>query len=305
MKKILSYIFIIISLILLIFFGIRKNKNTSTLRDDKRDFSISDTLSIDKIIIENRSLEKLILQRNRQQTEWSLNDTLIANPYSINLLLKTIKEMQIKQPIARSALENVIKRMAIQNTKVDFFKNNKKIKTIYIGGETADQLGTFMMIEGATEPYIVHIPGFNGYLSSRFSCKEQLWRSKKIFPKQIKTVTYKKNNSKIGYSNSQKKIQNIYCEKFITNNKNLEKDIKSRTPFITIEISTETGSKEHLYCIRKKTVNKIKYKNQEYDEERFYGLINNTIMLIQYKQFKEIGLSDEVKKIFMPWYENQ
>ncbi|MAQ69536.1 MAG: hypothetical protein CMD23_00380 [Flavobacteriales bacterium] len=305
MKKILSYIFIIISLILLIFFGIRKNKNTSTLRDDKRDFSISDTLSIDKIIIENRSLEKLILQRNRQQTEWSLNDTLIANPYSINLLLKTIKEMQIKQPIARSALENVIKRMAIQNTKVDFFKNNKKIKTIYIGGETADQLGTFMMIEGATEPYIVHIPGFNGYLSSRFSCKEQLWRSKKIFPKQIKTVTYKKNNSKIGYSNSQKKIQNIYCEKFITNNKNLEKDIKSRTPFITIEISTETGSKEHLYCIRKKTVNKIKYKNQEYDEERFYGLINNTIMLIQYKQFKEIDLSDEVKKIFMPWYENQ
>jgi len=27
-------------------------------------------------------------------------------------------------------------------------------------------------------------------------------------------------------------------------------------------------------------------------------------MLIQYKQFKEVGLSDEVKKIFMPWYEN-
>ena len=98
--------------------------------------------------------------------------------------------MRIKHPIARSALENIIKRMSIQNTKVDIFQNNKQVKTIYIGGETADQLGTFMMIEGAKEPYVVYIPGFNGYLSSRFSCQEHLWRDKKIFHKKIKTAKY-------------------------------------------------------------------------------------------------------------------
>ncbi len=303
MKKILLYILIIISLILLVFVGIIKDRN-STLRDDKREFAISDTLSIDKIILENRSLEKLTLQRNKRETKWTLNDTLIANPYSINLLLKTIKEMQIKNPIARSGLENVFKRMAIQNTKVVFFQNNKKIKTIYIGGETADQLGTFMMIEGAEEPYVVHIPGFNGYLSSRFSCKEHLWRSKKIFHQQLQTVTYIKNDTEIGHSNNPQKLENIYCEKFITDNQILQNDIKSRIPFIIIEISTETGSKENLYCIRKKTVNKLKYKHQEYDEERFYGLINNTIMLIQYKQLKNVGLSEEVEKVFMPWDKN-
>lgn len=304
MKKILLYILIVISLILLIFLGIRNNKHTSTLRDDKRDFAISDTLSIDKIILKNRSLETIILQRNKQKTKWTLNDTLIANPYSINLLLKTSKEMKVKNPIARSGLENVIKRMAIQNTKVDFFKNNKKTKTIYIGGETADQLGTFMMIEGAKEPYVVHIPGFNGYLSSRFSCKEHLWRSKKIFNQKIQTVTYVKNDMKMEHNNISKKIENIYCEKFITDNQNLQNEIKSRVPFITIEISTATNEQKKLYCIRKKTVNKIKYEHQEYDQERFYGLLNNTIMLIQYKQFKDIDLSDEVKKIFMPWHEN-
>ena len=45
--------------------------------------------------------------------------------------------------------------MAIQNTRVDVFRKNKKIKTIYVGGETMDQLGTFMMLKDAKEPYIV------------------------------------------------------------------------------------------------------------------------------------------------------
>ena len=85
----------------------------------KRNFSINDTLLIDKIILENRNLEKVILKRNKITSQWNLNDSLIANQSSINLLLKTIKEMRIKQPIARTALQNIIKRMAIQNTKVD------------------------------------------------------------------------------------------------------------------------------------------------------------------------------------------
>ena len=135
--------------------------------------------------------------------------------------------MRIKNPVARSALNNVIKRMAVQNTKVTIYSNNGDMKTLFIGGETADQLGTFMMIDGAKEPYVIHIPGFNGYLSSRFNCKEDLWRDKKLFD----------NNSKIYYNiqatnlNSSdpnqwieidaSKVKNTYCE---NSNKDLLKN---------------------------------------------------------------------------------
>ena len=132
---------IIIILVILIFIGYQKDKINSSIREDKRNFSITDTLSIDQIKLENRNLETISLYRD--EGKWILNDTLIANPYTINLLLKTVKEMRIKQPVARSALNNVIKNMGIQNTRVDFFVKKKKIKTLYIGGETADQLGTF------------------------------------------------------------------------------------------------------------------------------------------------------------------
>ena len=54
------------------------------------------------------------------------------------------------------------------------------------------------------------------------------------------------------------------------------------------------GNKQVLSCVRKKPVNKEKYKNNKYDQERFYGIINNTVMLIQYKQFQNFFLNEKL-----------
>ena len=305
MRKLYLYITIIFILTLILYKGIQNHEKTSSLRPDKRTFSIIDTLSINKLILTNKNLEKVILQRKSQDRQWELNDSLIANQYLINLVLKTIKEMKVKQPVARSALKNVIQRMAIQNTKVEIFQNSKKTKTIYIGGETQDQLGTFMMIEGAKEPYITHIPGFNGYLSSRFSCKEHLWKSKQIFTKNIQDahlIIKEENNNIYKYSITNTQMLNkIYCESFLT--KNIEfspHEIINRQPFCEIKTSNQNGTSATLYCIRKKPVNKEKYKYDKYDKERFYGVMNHQLMLIQYQQFQELIKSELISQDFMP-----
>mgnify|MGYP001319369224 CR=1 FL=1 len=305
MKKTHFYLASIIVLILLMLIFINKNQSKSSLRFDKRNFAIEDTVSINQIILQNRNLEKITLTRETDQNQWVLNDSIPANQYLINLLLKTMKEMRVKQPIARAALTNIIKRMAIQHTKVEIFQNDKKMKTIYVGGETQDQLGTFMMIEGAVEPYIMHIPGFNGYLSSRFSCKKELWRSKKVFAHNIKTAKYRFENELNIINVSNNNIQNltqIYCESYLANNDNFSiNDIKKRQPFVTITTITEDNKIEEFYCIRKKPVNKNKYAEHKYDRERFYGVINNTLMLIQYKQLNEFIESEAIVDNFTPW----
>ena len=118
MRKFYFYIVIIIILISLIIIGKDNHGQTSSLREDKRNFSIADTTLITQITLENRSLEKIKLFRNHK--ECVLNDALKANKYLINLLLKTVKEMRVKRPVSRAALPNIIKRMAIQNIKVIF-----------------------------------------------------------------------------------------------------------------------------------------------------------------------------------------
>ena len=177
----------------------------------------------------------------------------------------------------------------------------KKIKTIYIGGETADQLGTYMMISGAKEPYIVHIPGFNGYLSSRFLCKKEAWRSKKIFTKKVTKASYQLDKDQKIEINKKNFIflDSIYCEKYIDNILNIE-EIKTRKPFLTLKTFSEDSKEQILYCIRKKPVNKEKYANDKFDKERFYLLHNETLTLIQYSQFKELIKSENIMKDFLP-----
>ena len=307
MKKIYFYILFICFLTGLIIIGLRQNRNTSSIRVDKRNFSTTDTASVYQIILENRNLETIKLSRHIKKNTWILNDSIIANQYLIDLLLKTIKEMKIKNPIARSALPNIIQRMAIQNTRLEIFQNKKKPKVIYIGGETPDQLGTYMMLEGAKEPYVIHIPGFNGYLSSRFSCKERLWRDKKIFTNKIVSAKYILNNSMEMTSSyiiakNIDELHTIHCESFLTSNTQFNtNEIKNRTPFFEIEIINKNGENEILRCIRKKPVNKEKYQDHKYDRERFYGIKDNAIMLIQYKQFENFLISESILDSFMPW----
>jgi len=301
MKKISLYILIIITLIIFVTIGNRNANQNSSLRLDARNFAIPDTNSITKITLKNRNLDYIELLRT--DSKWILNDSLIANQNLINIVLKTIKEVRIKSPIARAALPNIIKRMAIQNTELNIFKKNKKIKTIYIGGETPDQLGTFMMIHGAKEPYIMHIPGFNGYLSSRFSCNENIWKSKRIFNQKIKQAEYNFQNT-MDYIEIKNlpEINNIYCESFLSNNENFKiNNIINRKPFLTLRTMDTEGNVTTLHCIRKNPVNKEKYKEHKYDRERFYGFSKNSLMLIQYKQFQKIFQQESVKDKFMPW----
>ena len=300
MKKQYFYVLIIIILILVVFLG-RKNQQQYSSRSDKINFATSDTNLITKITLENKNLEKIKLHRNNG--DWILNDSLKANRELVNLALKTIKEMRIKRPISKAALPHVIKRMAIQNTELNIFQKNKKIKTIYIGGETPDQLGTFMMIHGAKEPYIIHIPGFNGYLSSRFSCKENVWTSKKIFSNIPISAQYTfENQTHTIQTLNLKELNDMHCESFLTNNQHFNiNEIKSRTSFFTLETIKNNGEKQILHCIRKKPVNKEKYRSHQYDRERFYGLLDNNLMLIQYKQFELFIKKESIENKFMPW----
>ena len=95
--------------------------------------------------------------------------------------------MKIKYPVSESMHNSVIKDLATQGVKLELYSGDKFLmKTIYIGGETADFLGTYMMIDGSERAYVVHLPGFNGFLSPRFNIDgrkvtSQIWRSRKIF----------------------------------------------------------------------------------------------------------------------------
>ncbi len=160
------------------FFLVTRN-SSSSIKRELRDFAVEDTASIDRVFMVTKDNRQVIL--NRVGDHWTVNEKYKARQDAIDILLKTLNRIRIKSPVSNSMLDNSIKMLATRNTKVEVYHKNKLIKTIYVGGPTQYQMGNFMMLEGSSVPFVVNIPGFTGYLSTRFFIEETGWRSTEIF----------------------------------------------------------------------------------------------------------------------------
>jgi len=158
-------------------FALRTNRGT--IKKELRDFAIQDTASIDRIFMVRKDMEQVTLTRNGDH--WLVNGSHVAREEAIDILLKTLNRIRVKSPVSKAAYNNVVTMLATRNTKVEVYRKNKLIRTIYVGGPTQDQMGTYMMLEGSSAPFVVHMPGFVGYLSTRFFTNEAEWRSQNLF----------------------------------------------------------------------------------------------------------------------------
>lgn len=189
-------IIILITISLVVVFS----QKSSTI---EQNFHIKDTNKITKIVIEDR--EKNISKVVKQDSIWMVNDKFQASPLMVSTMLETLREMRIREPVAKAAHENIIKQLSARNTRIDvytesylinlgfikLFKREKLEKSIYIGNETMDNTGTFMLIKGTENPCVIHIPNFRGYLSSRFTAVENDWKMHTIFkykPQEIASI---------------------------------------------------------------------------------------------------------------------
>jgi len=185
MKKNLWLLIVLglISVAVAYFYLTQTNK---TYSDSFADFSVADTNAVDKIIIADTEGNKIVLKRTKQK--WSLNDSLEARPEAVNLILTTFKDVVVQSPIAKTARENVIKRLASTHKMVQIFKDgiDEPHKIWYIGDPTQNHMGTNVLLEipgkgKAPDPYIVELPYHHGYLTPIFFTDLKEWMQTPIF----------------------------------------------------------------------------------------------------------------------------
>jgi hypothetical protein len=180
MKKNVVYLVVFIILLAVAGYLLMQREGKSTLkRTQNYDFTIKDTAAVDKIIISDKRPSKVTLTRTKRG--WMVDGESLARRDAIQTLLLTLNRMEMRNFLPERLKETAIKRMAVHGKKVEVFKNGEPFKTFYVGTESQDEMATYMMIEGSDAPYAVSIPGFNGFLSTRFFANGDLWRSRTIF----------------------------------------------------------------------------------------------------------------------------
>lgn len=173
------------------------SQSSGTLRKELKDFAIEDTASITKLFLADAKNNTVLLEKQKNGS-WLIDKKFKARKDAINNILLTIKRVEVKYPVPESELKTIISQLASNATKVEIYLNgkNKPEKIYYVGHATQNQYGTYMLLEKnekkSSVPFVTHIPGFFGYLSTRFFAQPFLWRDREIFAlssEKIKSVT--------------------------------------------------------------------------------------------------------------------
>lgn len=166
-----------------------------------KEFAVKDTAEVSKIFLSDTEGRNIDIQRADDQTWWAMDGTtkrFRVRDDAIQLMLKTISRIEMKNPVAKPALDNVIRMIAGRNTRVEIYTSDEKPEKIwYVGGATPDNFGTYMLLETVEDgksklPFITHLPGNYGYLSTRFFTDSIEWKYTGLFDKgitDIKTIT--------------------------------------------------------------------------------------------------------------------
>ncbi|MFC2111600.1 DUF4340 domain-containing protein, partial [Bacteroidota bacterium] len=192
---IITIILLIVALILIL------NQTRTTNKSDISDFAVSDTSNITKIYLADKQNRETLLEKQSNGL-WKVNKDYNAIQTNVEVLLKTILNLEVKEPVPLVAHNSVVKRMASIATKIEVYQNVYKInflgiklfqqekltKTYFVGDATKDNLGTYMLMENSSTPYVMHLPGFNGYLSSRYTAKLKDWRDHSIFKYKLTDI---------------------------------------------------------------------------------------------------------------------
>lgn len=324
-KNIVLYLIFCIVVILSLILFLKNPK--STFKKELRDFAYEDTASINKIFLADKNNNTILLERLNNRN-WRVNNKFIARSDAINNLLDVIASVEVKSPVPKSAFETATKHLATRSVKVEIYANNKKVKTYYVGPSTPDNLGTYMILDKSSVPFITHKPGFNGYLTVRYFVNEQDWRDVRLFPISINSF-YSLNlnypeNPKSSYTIIRKSAKDYQLLNHnglpITNfdtllvKETVLTAIKSKVDTWVLDMpQSRIDSLKNAIPLAKltiKTINGVKYtlnlykmpniktyidnsgEVMQYDPDIMYGIYNeNTPALCQYFTFDPILIS--------------
>ena len=307
-----------------------KNKTSgSTVDKDARNFKIEDTATVTKIFIADKNNHSITLERKKGG--WVTPHGYPCRTDAINLLLYTMKMLDVKSPVSKNAKPNVINYMVGHAVKVQAYSGDDLIKQYYVGHENAENDGTYMILtdiesgENYEDPFLMCIPGFNGYLSSRYFMSENEWRERMVInytPDQLKTIKLefsehpdssyaiklnsttsfelqKLSGSALPFDEAKMKqylayFQNISYELLLNNENNkLVDSVKNAIPFIKMTITDTKNQTKQFNFVRKNSSPALNMKygvHYIYDPDRLFMNYNSgqEVTVVQYYVFGKI-----------------
>ncbi len=347
MKRKKNLLILLIAVVLISIIALLVALKGSKKATFEQDFHVADTETITKIFLADKQNNQVLLERvadadSTADTTWTVDGIYPVNKGMMRLLLETLHDMRIRQQVNKNAVPQAIKRLSTNAIKCEvyqtryfinwfggrirLFPHEKQTVTYFVGQETQDMMACYMYREGDKVPYIIHIPGFRGYLTPRFVTDPMSWRSHNIVhwdvtklqrvnldipatPEESYTVLrdgdgfiFQQNGQTVNNFDTARVAQMLSC----FHNLNFD-EFASQVPNSNMDTSFNAGPRAILSITNTEGVTRevktyIKYNNptdslvmrddklyETFDLNRLYAIIDNKdTVLIQYFVFDNI-----------------
>lgn len=154
-----------------------------------RDFKVENTDEIYKVFIAKRTGENTTLERKGDQ--WIYNGKYPVRSTAIKSLMDVFKGVRMQSVPAKAAVKGMVDNLATQGIKVELYdKGGDIIKSYYVGGATPNERGTYMIMEGADQPYVAELTMMEGHFRVRFDMEGDAWRDKTVFDQGVDDIDF-------------------------------------------------------------------------------------------------------------------
>lgn len=314
MKKTLLYGLLVLLLGAATWYFIFKDTETA-FSPSEANFHVASTNDIG--IIYMTDLHNNAVKLTRNNTTWTLNDSLIPRPDALQLLLDALTKQRAQQPVAAGYHDAAVRELSANSTKVEIYSpEGKKTHTFYVAQNPGYNNVSYMLTEGAKRPFIVDIPLRHLFLGLRYFTNVQEWTTKQLFAGQapietlsvqyIDSVQHSFNIQSKGTSwalsgqtppatplNTQRLQQylalfeSVYCMGYETEINDSNAMFKSRhLATVTLQRKGLKPASLDIYFrpTNKRTKSAIRIGNDEYDANTFLGSYNQQLVLLSRKQ---------------------
>jgi len=148
---------------------------SSGITFDEKKFSVVDTTSIYKISIEGNNISNVL---SKETENWVVNGKYPMDPSMKKVLLSVLNQVSVKRTVPKNDLERIKDDLLTNGYEVEV-TDEVGIKKVFYAGGNGISLSYFMDEDNV--PYIVHLSGYESYVTGIFEVHENDWRDRLIF----------------------------------------------------------------------------------------------------------------------------
>ena len=153
----------------------RTGRNARRQDFDDRKFTVTDTASVDKVVMKGKSLSNMI---ERVDGQWMVNRRYPLDPSMNKVLMAVLNDVRIHRSAPRKLIPEIRESLQDNGIRVMIYAKGNLVQSFSAGGNNIS-VSYFMGSDG--EPYLVYLPGYDSYVSGIFEVSENDWRDRLVF----------------------------------------------------------------------------------------------------------------------------